>query len=330
MGKSIEDILKQIELERSQRINEEQSKLDEINQQRDLARKEWNKRLSIYESISNNSSTSPAGSGGGGGITLVDTPYVIQDADAQEFITTANITTASEILASDNLVIAFKAAGLWNKMTHIYPLVGGTAFTHKFNIKDLRDLDAAYRLSFYGDWTHNNNGITGNGINTYADTYSKTAKSIGIYSRVSNTGVLTGQYGVYFDSEGNAGNPTGLTLYGHIAAVNDYEWVTAGSAPYTKMYTVVDSTNIKIYRNGINAAGNNNFTEWNIASNYVLGAQRIADIDENGIQTGEYVGGFSTANIAFACFSDDVLTPQEAANLDTIVQSFQTTLGRQV
>jgi hypothetical protein len=53
MGKSIEEILKQIELERSQRINEDQSKLDEINNQRDLARKEWNKRLSIYESISN-------------------------------------------------------------------------------------------------------------------------------------------------------------------------------------------------------------------------------------------------------------------------------------
>ena len=33
MGKSIEEILKQMESERNQRINEEQSKLDEINQQ---------------------------------------------------------------------------------------------------------------------------------------------------------------------------------------------------------------------------------------------------------------------------------------------------------
>jgi len=36
MGKSIEEILKQIESEKSQRINEEQSRLDEINNQRDL------------------------------------------------------------------------------------------------------------------------------------------------------------------------------------------------------------------------------------------------------------------------------------------------------
>ena len=62
MGKSIEEILKQIELERSQRINEDQSKLDEINNQRDLARKEWYKRLSIYESMSNASIAAGGGS----------------------------------------------------------------------------------------------------------------------------------------------------------------------------------------------------------------------------------------------------------------------------
>ena len=44
--------------------------LDEINQQRDLARKEWNKRLSMYESISNES-TSPAAGAGGGSINEV-------------------------------------------------------------------------------------------------------------------------------------------------------------------------------------------------------------------------------------------------------------------
>jgi hypothetical protein len=70
MGKSIEEILKKIELERSQRINEEQSKLDQINLQRDLARKEWNKRFSIYEGISNNTSTSPAA--GGGSIRVIE------------------------------------------------------------------------------------------------------------------------------------------------------------------------------------------------------------------------------------------------------------------
>jgi hypothetical protein len=73
MGKSIEEILKQIESERNQRINEEQSKLDEINNQRDLARKEWTKRMRMYESLSSNTSTSAgAGAGGGGSIIVED------------------------------------------------------------------------------------------------------------------------------------------------------------------------------------------------------------------------------------------------------------------
>ena len=75
MGKSIEEILRQMESERSQRINEEQSNLDQINHQRDLARKEWNKRMRMYENLSSNTSTSAGAGAGGGGSTT--TPLVI-------------------------------------------------------------------------------------------------------------------------------------------------------------------------------------------------------------------------------------------------------------
>jgi len=67
MGKSIEEILKQMESEKNQRINEEQSKLDQINNQRDISRKEWNKRMRMYENLSNTSTT--PGAGGGGSIS---------------------------------------------------------------------------------------------------------------------------------------------------------------------------------------------------------------------------------------------------------------------
>jgi hypothetical protein len=57
--------------------------------------------------------------------------------------------------ALDNLVIDLKSAGLWTKMTAIYPFIGGTADLHKWNLKDPRDLDAAYRLNFNGPYpTH--------------------------------------------------------------------------------------------------------------------------------------------------------------------------------
>lgn len=69
MGKSIEEILKQMESVRNQRINEKQSKLNEINNQRDIARKEWNKRMRMYENLSNNSSNSAGAGGGNRGFT---------------------------------------------------------------------------------------------------------------------------------------------------------------------------------------------------------------------------------------------------------------------
>ena len=76
MGKSIEEILRQMESERSHRLNEEQSKLDQINLQRDLARKEWNKKMRMYESLSN-TSTAP-GAGGGGTIPTPPTPTILK------------------------------------------------------------------------------------------------------------------------------------------------------------------------------------------------------------------------------------------------------------
>ena len=85
MSKSIEEILKQIESERSHRLNEEQSKLDQINLQRDLARKEWNKRMRMFESLSN---TSTAPGAGGGGSTPASTPPTPPTPTILEYNTT--------------------------------------------------------------------------------------------------------------------------------------------------------------------------------------------------------------------------------------------------
>lgn len=48
----------------------------------------------------------------------------------------------------DALVKGLKSVGLWAKMLAIYPFIGGTAELHKWNLKDPRDLDAAYRLTY--------------------------------------------------------------------------------------------------------------------------------------------------------------------------------------
>jgi hypothetical protein len=68
-----------------------------------------------------------------------------------------------------------------------------------------RDLNVAYRLQFNGGWTHNSNGIQGDGNTAYADTFAATdttaipnrANHWSSYNRTINTNSLGGYTGVY-------------------------------------------------------------------------------------------------------------------------------------
>jgi hypothetical protein len=84
-------------------------------------------------------------------------------------------------------------------MKALYPFVGGTASTHKYNFMDARDLDIAFRLQFNGGWTHSSTGALPNGTNAYANTYfrsdinqSLTSGHFALYSRTSTAS--TAQY----------------------------------------------------------------------------------------------------------------------------------------
>ena len=93
------------------------------------------------------------------------------DIDALAFISAATITDVTQKNAVNTLVVDLKSNSLWTKMRAIYPFVGGTATTHKWNLKDPRDLDVAYRLLFSGGGTHDANGYKGNGTTARAITY---------------------------------------------------------------------------------------------------------------------------------------------------------------
>jgi hypothetical protein len=105
---------------------------------------------------------------------MIINPYsfgVAYDPDAQAFITAAGITDNTQKNAINTLVINCKAAGIWTKMQAIFPFVGGTASTHKWNLKNPLDTNAAYRLVFSGGWTHSSTGAKPNGTNAFADTF---------------------------------------------------------------------------------------------------------------------------------------------------------------
>lgn len=84
------------------------------------------------------------------------------DTDAKNYsdILRLNTTQANAI---NNLVISLKEANLWNKMVIIYPFVGGTSFKHSLNLKEPnRSLshNKARRLTFQTDSYGNIDGAS--------------------------------------------------------------------------------------------------------------------------------------------------------------------------
>jgi hypothetical protein len=131
------------------------------------------------------------------------TTILSTDPDANAFLTATGITNMTIASAVGTLVEDLKGYGLWSKIYVLYPFVGGTATTHKFNLKDPRDLDVAFRAVFNGGVTHNSAGVTGNATNGWYDTKFGTsildlAAGAGAFifsGNETNTGVDIGNFG---------------------------------------------------------------------------------------------------------------------------------------
>jgi hypothetical protein len=79
----------------------------------------------------------------------------VTDADAFNFVEVAGIVEDVELAALNTLVLDLKANNLWSKMVAIYPFIGGSAFTHKYNLKDTN----LYTLAFLGGINHTSLGV---------------------------------------------------------------------------------------------------------------------------------------------------------------------------
>jgi len=244
---------------------------------------------------------------------MIINPYsfgVSLDPDAQAFLTAAGITDATISGAINTLVVQMKADNIWTKMKAIYPIVGGTDNTHKWNLKDPRDLNEAFRLTFGGGITHDANGMTSNGVNGFADTYlndivhlANDNKSISMYIR----NVLTvGSPMGLIDAFGQASNrfyPEFLgqdySTLGFIQSGRDVAGSQIGFFTMSKS-SLLD---FKYYRPGI--------------AYYLLASNNEASAE------------YSEANLAFASIQE-ALSDSEEANFRTAIETFQTTLSRNV
>ena len=248
------------------------------------------------------------------------------DPDAQAFITATAITDTTQQNAIDALVIGLKTDLLWNKMLAVYPFVGGTATTCKFNLKNPLDTNGAHRLTFFGGWTFSNNGIQGNGTNAYANTFltpqthfTSGNSSLSHYSRTNSV---------------DAGTPYGTKTGGFIASI----YLSLNTPSTTLFYNSNTGTAVPTPTTALNLIQSRiNYSNIIVALNGTATSYGNSEITLSNHPI--YIGARNNNNtsidlyysrqIAFSHIGLG-LTQAECTLLYNRIQTFQTTLGRQI
>ena len=257
------------------------------------------------------------------------------DADAQAFITAAGITDVTQQSAINTLVTDLKGYGIWSKMKAIWPFVGGTSSSHKWNLKDPRDLDAAFRLVFNGGATHSSTGYLPNGTNGYADTFltpstnlTNNNYSLSYYSRTQATNLDAVDLGCTINTNGTPN--TGITLYFNSVS---YKAFNAGSYPNDAvLFNNNDTQGLLIGSRTANNSAKMFMDGVQIGSTLTTTYSGTLPTTSLFLGSNKYMGNaveFTNRQCAFASIGDG-LTDTEAANLYTAVQAYQTTLSRNV
>lgn len=253
----------------------------------------------------------------------------VYTARTTAFATATGITDLTILGALNTFDLGLISNSLDTKMYAIYPFVGSTATTQKYNFMDARDLDVAFRLSFIGGATFSATGYKPNGVNASADTFFKPS--------VNLPSMLNVHLSTYTRTQVRGGIDAGVSTLNslHISADLNQSGIYAFSSiagqyaanfssnPSTGFFIANRESNIsnKIIRN--NTIINTNTT--NVGTGGTLDTANVYLASLN-------IGGgslFSSREQAFASIGNG-LTNGEASALYTLVQNMQTTLSRQV
>jgi hypothetical protein len=233
--------------------------------------------------------------------------------------------------ATRTLFTSIWANGLNTSMVAMYPFIGGTAASHAVQGMS----PGTYNLTFNGGWTQNVSGATPNGTNAYAN--------IPFATSVTGGFVLSGgSIGTYCGTDGSTGCVIGSTGTGNGALalfpvlLNPTKQIattfwnsTVGAYSIT---TVPDSlglmsvarsgstSTVQFYRRGsFISSQNHSALALSNVSTY-LGANNQSGTPNN----------YSTYRHQFSYLYAGTLTTSQMTTLDSIIQTYQTSLGRNV
>jgi len=242
------------------------------------------------------------------------------DPDAFRFIEVANITDQTQIDAVNNLVTGLKANSLWDKMQAIYPFVGGTAYSHKYNLKN----PTSNIISWNGSVDHTSNGVRftsgGYGSLTGLSPLSFDQDSVSVSTYAVENGGESGTY-AYFGGGLTRLDPTFevFILSGSpYIQFNQPNSLRLNSSTFRNLgfltFQRPDSTQLKGYYNGSLVQTTSSPSSERASGTLAIG--RVASY-------------FGTVTMADA-YLGEALTDTESANLYTLVLAYQTALGRNV
>jgi hypothetical protein len=249
------------------------------------------------------------------------------DADAQAFIdqiqNVEGITLSSTIQdAINDAVVSLKAFSIWSKCDAIYPFVGADEDSHKYNLKDPRDLDAAYRIVWNASVPANHTPTKGFDAQSGV-LYGTTKYNASIHNRNDF------HQGAYFNTFAeNSGTDMGVLAGNNV-------WVRAGFGGY----------NCTLGGNALTVSPSGNATGAGFCLDYSSGGNHYGFLDtvsmtpiaitsgtlpnDTNYQVGR-LGNFGQASGRYFKWATmgAGLTTTEAADYKTVVNAFQVALSR--
>lgn len=250
------------------------------------------------------------------------------DSDAERFLTATGVSSPTIITAVNNFVVGAKDNGLWYKMDFLYPFIGGTSTSTKFNMKNPIDTDDAFRITWNGGMTFTN-GALSNGANGFGNTHftpsinaGNNNTSIG-YKSTTNLFASAMEMGAFNSQRRFAIFNFDDTQYVDMYGFNAGFGRVVISAPDTRGVYVASRTAsnvLKLYRNGAQIGATATGVEGVVAEipfKLYVGAL-------NNAGTAQF---FCARNLTFA-FSGSGLTDSDVSNLTTLINAFDTAIGR--
>lgn len=259
------------------------------------------------------------------------------DYDALKFISAAGITNATQKFAINYLAFNLKLQGLWSKMYAIYPIVGGNATAHSYNLVNT----ANYRITFFGTITHSANGMVSDGTTGYGLTglipssvfNTTNFSSASFYSRtnITNSGspYVLGSFGTNTNPGAFAmtirANNSSTVFVVDSASITNRSAVNSAQTDSRGLFAgSQNGTNIKIYRNGSDITVTQGATASQNPSN-----TELAVLTYNNTSGAAITDWITPLQCAFMHVGQK-LTDAENTTLYNIVQQYQTLLSRNV